>query len=285
LTLKGQFESNERRETIRIRITLEPIRREVSFPSHYNFTLQGFIYEHLSAKIATELHDKGYVYGKRHFKLFTFSRILGKYKIQGNNINYIGPVYIWIASPLTELLESFATNFVKKEKVKLGQQFFRPTAVEVWGLRRITGPITVKTLSPITVYSTLQTETGKKKTYYYSPFEKDFDELVKKNLIKKVSLLNNGPPQLERAKFSIKPIKVSTKNEHIINYKGTIIKAWSGIYEIDGSEELLQVAFDAGLGSKNSQGFGMIEKYEKQINISNVTSKENPFTKKGRYPS
>jgi len=59
----------------------------------------------------------------------------------------------------------------------------------------------------------------------------------------------------------------------------------SGIYEIDGSEELLQVAFDAGLGSKNSQGFGMIEKYEKQINISNVTSKENPFTKKGRYPS
>jgi len=39
--------------------------------------------------------------------------------------------------------------------------------------------------------------------------------------------------------------------------------------EIDGSEELLQVAFDAGLGSKNSQGFGMIEKYEKLGNYKN----------------
>lgn len=221
------------------------------------------------------MHDKGHVVGKRHFKLFTFSRILGKYKIQGNDITYKGPIYIWIASPLTELLESFATNFVKKEKLRLGQQYFRPTAVEVWGLRRITGPIFVRTLSPITVYSTLQTGTGKKKTYYFSPFEKDFEEIVKRNLIKKVSLLNNvnnSSPQLERAKFSIKPVKVSTKNEHIIEYKGTIIKAWSGIYEVDGSEELLQTAFDAGLGSKNSQGFGMIEKYEKLCNATNITT-------------
>lgn len=29
----------------------------------------------------------------------------------------------------------------------------------------------------------------------------------------------------------------------------------------EGSPELIKVAFDCGLGAKNSQGFGMIEKY------------------------
>ncbi len=43
----------------------------------------------------------------------------------------------------------------------------------------------VKTLSPITVYSTLETPDGRKKTYYYNPFKADFKELIIKNLQRK----------------------------------------------------------------------------------------------------
>ncbi|RLI91606.1 MAG: hypothetical protein DRO89_03615 [Candidatus Altiarchaeales archaeon] len=37
-------------------------------------------------------------------------------------------------------------------------------------------------LSPLTVYSTLTTGDGKKKTYYYSHYEPDFEELIDRNL-------------------------------------------------------------------------------------------------------
>lgn len=38
-----------------------------------------------------------------------------------------------------------------------------------------------------------------------------------------------------------------------------MIKGWLGIYEKDGDPRLLKLAYSAGLGAKNSQGFGMID--------------------------
>ena len=230
-------------------------------PLHYNSILQGFIYRNLSWNLAKSLHDKGSTFEKRHFKLFTFSRLLGRFKPRGKDISFSGPVSLWLASPSVNILESFATHLVKKEKIKLGNSYLRPVGVEVSISEKMKSPLITKALSPITVYSTLQSGNGKKKTYYYSPFEDDFSELIRENIIKKYIILNGENTPAKEAEFSIKPVNVSKRNEHIILFKGTVIKAWSGIYQLDGASELLQIAFDTGLGSKNSQGFGMIEKY------------------------
>jgi len=45
-------------------------------------------------------------------------------------------------------------------------------------------------------------------------------------------------------------------------FKGFIIKGWMGIYELHLPETYLSMALDAGLGAKNSQGFGMVEVIE-----------------------
>ena len=177
------------------------------------------------------------------------------------NISFFGPVSLWIASPSVNILESFASHLVKKEKIRMGDSYLRPVGVEVSISEKMKSPLIIKALSPITVYSTLQSGNGKKKTYYYSPFEDDFSKLIRENVIKKYIILNEENTRAKEAEFSIKPVKVSKRNEHIVLFKGTVIKAWSGIYQLDGSSELLQIAFDTGLGSKNSQGFGMIEKY------------------------
>ncbi|MDN5332516.1 MAG: CRISPR-associated endoribonuclease Cas6 [Tepidanaerobacteraceae bacterium] len=42
-------------------------------------------------------------------------------------------------------------------------------------------------------------------------------------------------------------------------YKDVIIKGWMGVYILKGDPVLLKIAYDAGLGSKNSQGFGCFE--------------------------
>lgn len=54
----------------------------------------------------------------------------------------------------------------------------------------------------------------------------------------------------------------STRNQHIIMFKKTVIKVWSGIYKLSGPTGLMRLAFDTGLGAKNPQGFGMIEKWQ-----------------------
>jgi CRISPR-associated endoribonuclease Cas6 len=38
-----------------------------------------------------------------------------------------------------------------------------------------------------------------------------------------------------------------------------VIKGWTGLYEVKLPEPYFRLAYDAGLGSKNAQGFGMVE--------------------------
>ena len=44
-----------------------------------------------------------------------------------------------------------------------------------------------------------------------------------------------------------------------MRYKDALIKAWTGLYELDLPEPFFLLAYDAGLGSKNPQGFEMVE--------------------------
>ena len=45
----------------------------------------------------------------------------------------------------------------------------------------------------------------------------------------------------------------------IIRFKGTVIKGWMGTFEVRLPEPYFTLAYEAGLGAKNSQGFGMIQ--------------------------
>lgn len=44
-----------------------------------------------------------------------------------------------------------------------------------------------------------------------------------------------------------------------MKYKGFIVKSYSGRLFLEGPRSLLQMAVAAGLGSKNSQGFGCVK--------------------------
>lgn len=270
---------------MRIKINLEPIGERLNLPAHYNYILQAFIYHNLSRTIAEKIHSKGFAFEKRQFRLFTFSRLLGSFLRNQDTISYQGTISLWVASPLTEILESFASHLARKGRIKLDKSYCRITGIEVpftedfvttdghrltqkgivGGVSQPQLSIMVKMLSPVTVYSTLLTQDKRRKTYYYSPFEEDFSRICHQNLLKKYQILykttNLDRPPLDRPeKFSIIPERVSNRNEHIVMYKGTVIKAWSGIYRLEGSAELIKVAFDCGLGAKNSQGFGMVDK-------------------------
>jgi CRISPR-associated endoribonuclease Cas6 len=52
--------------------------KDIIVRSGYNSLLQGLIYELLNSIDAEKLHNEGFMFEKRQFRLFTFSEILEK---------------------------------------------------------------------------------------------------------------------------------------------------------------------------------------------------------------
>ena len=228
-------------------------------PKSHNHLLQGFIYSLLDPLLRKRLHKEGYPYEKRRFKLFTFSRLLGKVKMFKEYFQFNPPLKLIISSPKDEILQSLAEGLLKSPEVILGKNTVYIDSINVAARSSFNHKVTIKMLSPVTIRSTLYGADGSKKSYYYSPFEKEFCRLIKENLRKKYKIVFNKNLGHD-FEFSIKPQKVPPSSEKIIIYKGTVIKAWMGIYEIKGNPEVIALSYDTGLGAKNSQGFGCWEK-------------------------
>ena len=239
-----------------MRIAIEFEGKNLSFPIEYNHLIQGFIYHNIDENLATFLHEKGFMSKERRFKLFTFSRLLGKYRINRDIIKFDEKVRFWIASPVSDIIESFASNLARRPEVLLGDEKLFVTSIEVKPLQSFEDK-NIFMLSPMTIYSTLLKPDGKKKTYYYNPKEDEFGKLINENIKKKYRAFHSKDPC--DLSINITPVKVRASDEKIVIYKGFIIKGWMGFYRIWGDNELLSLAYDTGLGAKNSQGFGMFE--------------------------
>lgn len=250
---------------MRILITFAGDRGRLKFPRQYNQLVQGFIYRHLDAWLAKKVHDEGFADPhnlKRRLRLFTFSRLIpvreagGRWHSEDDHILFEGPVQLTIASPVADFLSSLVEHLLKNPQLDLGGREVSLIEARVEPAPEYRRPVLVRALSPITVYSTLHAPNGKKKTYYYSPFESEFSLLVVKNLARKVRAWSGEEVEAEG---EVRPVRVSKRNERVLKYKGTVIKAWDGVYELELPERLFRMAFDAGLGAKNSQGFGMVQ--------------------------
>lgn len=235
---------------------------KIALPISYNHMLQAFIYKHIDEKLGRHLHDGGFsavANEKRKFKLFTFSRIIGNVSFEKEKgvFRVKPPFEIIVSSPVKNLIQSLAETLVRVDVLQLNKQDIYLKSINVYFMPSLNSEMLVSMLSPVTIYSTLSRPEGKKKTYYYSPFEKEFSMLLEKNARAKYQALYNMDPG--SLSFEIEPVGIQKEHEKIIEYKGTIIKGWMGQYRLKGSTELMALTYDAGLGSKNSQGFGCFE--------------------------
>ncbi|MDK2906800.1 MAG: CRISPR-associated endoribonuclease Cas6 [Petrotoga sp.] len=243
--------------------TLDP-EGLVILPVHYNSVIQGLIYS-LIRDDMPEIHDDGFAVKGRTFRFFTFSRLFGKIEyVKDGKIAFRSPANLRVGSPFEQFLVNLAKNLLNSESLFLGSARVFIKSISVPPLPDFSsGKVKVKALSPITVYSTLYSPEGKKKTYYYHPGEKEFGELIVDNLQKKAAFFNINP---EEFPVSFKPIKVNNKDMKLIYYKDFVIKGWLGLYQLEGDPKLLKLAYSTGLGSKNSQGFGMIDVIQERNN-------------------
>lgn len=235
--------------------------KPIVLDTNYQQQVQGWLYHVLSNKdMQAFLHNKGFAYGKRQFRLFCFSRILGRSFLIKNTkqLEFKSPVRLVISSPWIEFLQNLANSIITKDFFSLGNNH-----LEVNELRMEKTPAfnseevyKIDMLSPVTMYSTLETKEGRKKTYYYSPVEKEFSQLLKRNLVKKAQAFYNE--DWSQLPFNIEPAgDIKAGQQKIVIFKGTVIKGWMGQYKISGDTRMLKLAYESGMGGKNSQGFGM----------------------------
>jgi len=225
----------------------------INFPRNYSYILQSAIYD-LISEVLPDLHKTGPVFKKRQFRPFVFSKIDGKYKIINGGFSFYPPISFSFASPFDEIIQAIGNQFLKQKFVEIIGIKLKPTQVIVSNPEVNSIPLIVRTISPITVRSTLTTHDGKNKTYYYNPYESDFAIQIKNNLLRKAEAIGLN---LKDDSFSIKLI--GKAKQRISNYKGFTIIAWDGKFKLSGNKKLIKLALDWGLGSRNAQGFGMIK--------------------------
>ncbi len=231
---------------------------QVELPVNYGHLIQGMIYHGMeNPLLGRYLHEHGFQLEKRRFKLFSFSRLMGqktRFDQVKKKLIMTPPLQLIICSPIPFILQELGTGFLRQGQVHIGSAKLIVKEISTAQPRVKTDSVHVRMLSPMTIYSTLPSSSGRKYTYYFSPFEPRFGELVGANLLKKHLLIHGSPPISEE--FSIRPLRVTEKDHKITRYKGFIVKGWMGIYELRGDPSLLETALAAGLGAKNSQGYG-----------------------------
>jgi len=78
---------------------------------------------------------------------------------------------------------------------------------------------------------------------------------VKNNIKKKYEIITGK--KVNDFEFDIKP---KGKTRHVpLKYKNFFIKGVEGEFILETNPEIFKEVYDAGLGAKNSQGFGMVE--------------------------
>lgn len=236
---------------MRIKIILSG--KNIVLPISYQYCLQGLFYNLITKKY-DRFHDEGEMTDSKNMKPFSFSKIFCKrYEVKNKKIYFGDEIWVYFSSPNENLLEEFLDQLMELSNIRIGNNF-----LTIKNIRRLKYTFSdyalIKTLSPILVYEKFQNENKTWEIIKYNPKDLEFIEIIKYNINTKGKLLG-----LNTDSFNIVPQRINLSNKRVVKYKKALFEAWEGTYKIYGNKEVLKLAFDWGLGLRNSQGFGMIE--------------------------
>src|SRR5690554_5531595 len=91
------------------------LSKPLTIPVNYHHMIQSFVYSILPEQEATYIHDHGYTYNNRKYKLFTFSNIQSihsTYDKRTKKITFYDKITISISSVLPKLIENTANHLL-----------------------------------------------------------------------------------------------------------------------------------------------------------------------------
>lgn len=270
---------------MRFKLTLVPIGIK-SIPFNYQYALSAVIYHKLAQAdkdYASFLHETGYAQNdhSKHFKLFSFSNLLGIFKptknflqLQGNETGFI------LACHMADFAENLIKGLFADQRISIGdhtaQADFAVSQIEVMPAHfakddeQAVHIVKLKLISPIVVCR--KNERGNDD--YLSPEDADFIPLLKQNLTEKLAVAfgpETANQEIIRSPFVIKVSGLHKLKSRLTTIKGgkdaeTKVRGFLGFeLEMEASSKVINMALDAGLGGMNAMGFGCVEISNNQI--------------------
>ncbi len=266
---------------MRIKLSLRSADRHSKIPINYQYPLSAAIYKilsHGSDEYAHWLHNQGYLTTDgKPMKLFNFSKLYipGVKRIDKTLIipanRFVG---LQISSPmLHDFIQHFVVGLFQHQDIEIrshgtGARFIIES-VETSAATDFHSTQKFKCLSPIVV-SGKHFYDGREHEYFLRPDDENLSEAIHKNLINKYQLFHQKPPAQSALEFSLDPEYLRRKGgaeklSKLITIKEnyapetTHIKAFESPFYLSGNTELMHVAWECGIGQRNSMGFGMID--------------------------
>lgn len=262
---------------MRLRLVLEPRKSFTKVPINYQYPLSAAIYKILqqaSPEYAEFLHNRGYSSAAgRLMKLFTFSKLrIPGGRLRGRALTGSrGGWQLQIGSPMhDEFVQNFVLGLFETAQLTIAaagiRGDFQIQQVEALAPPAFENTMRFKCLSPLVV-STMHEHKGRLTPYYLRPDDAGLSEALRRNLEEKHKIIHGPLPEKPDLFFEIQ--KQDKPRSKLITIKEgtpseTQIKAFETYFTLKGSPEMMQTAWECGLGEHNSQGFGMIEAVERR---------------------
>ncbi len=221
----------------------QPLR----LPLAYNQLVQGMLYDNWRETFP-DLHDTGYSDGAHAFRLFTFGPLTGHYRIEGRDIVFDGAVRLEVRSPAGDLIDELADSLIGRGFIRLGRAELPLAGLSCADRLMFFPEMRIRMLSPVTVHDTLPDG----KTVYYAPSEEAFYERLAANLAAKLNAAGSGDAPL----LGCEPIGREAR-KRVTTFKGIYVTGYEGGFRLQAESEAMALLYYAGLGDRNSQGFGM----------------------------
>lgn len=233
------------------------VRKISPYPLHYDY--QYGLASMLYLKLATsnvELADK--THKKNGFKFYTFSNLILDDRIPVKDGLNFSKAHFFLSSPDPEFIRSFAEGLLFEPEFFLANNGnrinFLIERIEVLPVIRFLDTCTFRTLSPIYL-KTLRKQDERLVEFDLYPKDSKFYENLHKNLVARYEEFYGSKIDKEffevMSVSSFKPKRVKIEN----NYRRCSLVDLS----LSANPELLQFAYDAGLGEKNAMGFGCMD--------------------------
>jgi CRISPR-associated endoribonuclease Cas6 len=224
----------------------------VRLPLADNHIIQAMIYDLLQAEpeILMAFHNEGVSEEGNRYKLFTFSRLKARHRLDSGRVIYSGPGQIEIRAADNTFTDALCKAAYMRKSIRLGDGLLTLTAVEKNDITVFTDTLEITMRSPVTVHR--REESGFVR--YPAPEEILFEELIDGNFRRKYEAFTGEKPE---EGIRIRPL--GDVRRTVTSYKGTKLCAYYGKFCLQGKADYLAFLYNAGLGARTGQGFGMFE--------------------------
>ena len=188
------------------------------------------------------------------FKYYTFSNLKLEDRRNSNDGLQFDNAHFFLTSPKKDFIEGFASGLLQKPDFNLGHTEFMVKSVEILDGVDFPEKCTMNTLSPIYVKTKREID-GELKEWDLHPTDGKFYERVHNNLLDRYKEYHGEKPKKDF--FDITDIHYHKERRYTV--KGDYRRCTEMKFDVQGSEELLEFAYEAGLGEKNAMGFGCVE--------------------------